>query len=406
MQETHEVIKEQTNEPDQLQALREIDTKLRELENGPPFGSMALGEYESRIGTLKKRKREAEAKLNELLTKDPEFAKKLRFALYGNRTVQFLLSGFLGDIVTSLVPDFNTDRSVRYSILENIDPAGIEMSNPAGLLDELAYVGILEKRLYERFVRCPKCGSHSNVFLRLKCPQCGSLDVASGKLTEHLVCGTVHEFEEFVFGNELKCPSCSEKLVEERKDYHIVGTFNTCVSCKVHFDDPKQAFICRKCEEEFDLKKSAFFDTYTYTLHKELISEVKGVVGLPVFKSALEALGFRVELPGTVTGSSGIIHNFALCATSEGKTLVLDVVESDKEIEEKEIFAFYAKLLDVKPSKGVLIAMPSLSQRAKDFAASILSTGIVFFAEGKNTLEALEQLKVTLSKIDSWENKV
>ncbi len=400
MQEAHEVIKNPADKPDPLQTLREIDAQLRELDNGPATGSLPPSEYESRASILKKRKREAEAKLNELLTKDPQFAKKLRYALYENRTVQFLLSGFLGDMVTSLIPDFNTDRTVRYPILENIDPAGTDVGNPAGLLDELAYTGIFEKRLYERFVRCPKCGSHSNVFLRLKCPECGSLDVTSGKLAEHLVCGTVHEFEEFVFGNELKCPSCNDQLVEERKDYHIVGTFNICVSCKVHFDDPKQAFICRKCEEEFDLKKSAFYDTYTYTLNKELVPEVKGVVGLPVFKSGLESLGFGVELPGTVTGSSGMIHNFTISATKNGKSLVLDVVESDKEVEEKEMFAFCAKLTDVKSSKGVLIAIPSLSRRAKDFAASQLSSGVVFSVEGKNTLEALEQLKVTLSKIN------
>ena len=394
------MIKEQANEPDQLQALREIDVQLRELENGPTSGSLPPSEYESRVSVLKKRKREAEAQLNDLLTKDPQFARKLRFALYENRTVQFLLSGFLGDMVTSLVPDFNADRTVRYPILENIDPAGTDITNPAGLLDELAYTRIMNKRLYERFVRCPKCGSHSNVFLRLKCPECGSLDVDSGKLAEHLVCGTVHEFEEFVFENEFKCPSCNEKLVEERKDYHIVGTFNKCVTCKVHFDDPKQAFICRKCEEECDLKKSAFYDTYTYTLNKQLIPEVKGAIGLPVFKSGLESLGFRVELPGTVTGSSGMIHNFTLSAAKNGKSLVLDVVESDEEVEEKEMFAFYAKLTDVKSSKGVLIAIPGLSKRAKDFAASQLSSGVVFSVEGKNTLEALEQLKETLSKIN------
>ncbi len=398
--EAREVIKDQTDKDDTLQALREIDSQLRELESGPSASSLAPGEYESRISILKKRRREAEAKLNERLAKDPAFAKRLRFDLYENRTVQFLLSGFLGDMVKSLVPDFNTDRTARYSILENIDPAGTDVNNPAALLDELAYVGILEKRLWERFVRCPKCGSHSNVFLRLKCPECGALDVASGKLAEHLVCGTVHEFDEFVGENELKCPSCNEKLAEEEKDYQVVGTFNQCISCKVHFDDPKQAFICRKCEEEFDLKKGTFYDTYTYTLQKELIPEVKGIVGLPVFKSGLESLGFGVELPGTVAGSSGMIHNFALSATKDGKTLVVDVVESDKEIEEKEIFAFYAKLMDLKPSKGVLIAIPSLSKRAKDFAASIVSTGVVFCVEGKNPLEALEQLKLTLSKVD------
>ncbi len=394
------MINDSTDEAEPLQSLREIDAQLRELENGLSANSLAPGEYESRISILKKRRREAEAKLNERLTKNPAFAKKMRFALYENRTVQFLLSGFLGDMVKSLLPDFNTDRTVRYAILENIDPAGTDVSNPAGLLDELAYVGILEKRLYERFVRCPKCASHSNVFLRLKCPECGSLDIASGKLAEHLLCGTVHEFDEFVAENELKCPSCNEKLVDEKKDYNVVGTFNQCISCKVHFDDPKQAFSCRKCEEEFDLKKGTFYDTYTYTFQKVLIPEVKGVVGLPVFKSGLEALGFHVELPGTVTGSSGMIYNFTVNATKEGKTLVLDVVESDKEIEEKEIFAFYAKLMDLKPSKGVLIAIPSLSKRAKDFAASILSTGLVFCVEGNNTLEALEQLKVTLSKIE------
>lgn len=383
---------------DMLPTLRNLDHEIHELEKQYLGGGLQKPEYETKLLILKIQRKNSISKLQELLRTDPERARQLRFGLYANRTVQLLLSGFIGGMVKELSPEFDSDRKARYPILENIDETNAGM-NPSEILDELAYAGVLERKLYERLVRCPKCGSHSQVFLRLKCPECGSLQLESSKLIEHLVCGAVHEFEEFAVSEQIRCPSCQEALVQEGEDFRVVGTFERCDSCRVHFDEPAKTFACRTCQEEFDVKDAAYYDTYTYSLNGNVSAEVKGMIGLPLFKATLEELGFKVELPGTITGSSGMIHNFALSGTKDGKTLAIDVVESEGGVDDKELFAFYTKIMDLKVTLGILVAVPHLSNRAKEFATKAFSRDEVTYVEASTPAEAIEQLKVKLQKI-------
>jgi hypothetical protein len=376
-----------------LPALRELDREVEELEKQFLSGGLQKTEYEKKLLLLKKRHKEAFSKL-ELLKTDPEASKQLRFALYANRDVQVLLSGFIGGMIKELAPTFDPDRKARYPILENIDAS----INPNEVLDELAYSGILVKRLYERLARCPRCSSHSSVFLRLKCPDCGSMELDSSKLIEHLVCGAVHEFEEFASYDQIRCPSCQEPLAQEGEDYRVVGTFSRCESCRIHFDEPEKRFVCRTCQEEFDIKDATYYDTYTYSMNENLLAEVKGIIGLPMFKGALEEVGFRVELPGSVTGSSSMIHTFTLAGEKDSKTVVVDVVESEGEVDEKELFAFYTKVMDLKSTLGIFVAVPRLSPRAREFATKSFSRNDVTYIEANSPLHAAEQLKVKVQQ--------
>jgi hypothetical protein len=301
-------------------------------------------------------------------------------------------------MVQELLPTFDSDRQVRYPILENIDGMQAGTSSTE-ILNELAYAGILKRRLYERLVCCPKCGSHSAVFLTLKCPECGSLQLDSSKLIEHLVCGAVHESEEFATIDQIRCPSCKEALAKDGEDYRIVGTFNRCETCRVHFDVPAEKFACRTCQMEFDLKDATYYDTYSFSLNNDVLAEVKGVIGLPMFKAALEESGYKVDLPGTISGSSGMIHNFALAATKNSRTIALDVIESENEVGERDLFAVYTKFMDLSSTYGVLIAMPRLSSRAGEFVSKAFSKGEITCIEASNQGQALAQLKVKLQQM-------
>jgi len=358
---------------------------------------MQKTDYENKALLVRRRHVEAVSSLQAVLKADPEHARQIRFQLYSDRTAQLLLSGFIGGLVQELNPTFDSDRNVRYPILENLNETNTG-TNPLEILDELAYAGVLKKKVYERLACCPKCGSHSSVFLRLKCPECGMLQLESSKLVEHLVCGAVHEFDEFAADDGIKCPSCKEPLVQEGEDFRVVGTFNRCVSCKVHFDTPAQKFACRTCNLEFELNDASYFDTYSYSLNNYLTQEVKGTVGLPLYKTTLEELGFKVELPGTIMGSSGMMHNFTLTGSKSKKTVAIDVVESDQEIGEKDLFAAYTKMIDAKSSTCVLIVIPSLSKRAKEFAEKAFSKDGIGFIEAKAPAQAVEQLKAKLQE--------
>ena len=381
-----------------LTAILSLDREINELLKQYVGRGLNRSDYESKLLILKKRRKESLSGLRDLLKTDLERARQLRYRLYGNRTVQLLLTGFTGGMIKELSPNFDADRKVRYPILENIDGT-TSTADPSEILDQLSYAGILDKKLYERFVCCPKCGSHSAVFLRIKCPECGSLQLDSSKLVEHLVCGAVHEFEDFATNEQIRCPSCQEPLVQEGEDFRVVGTFNRCESCRVHFDDPENKFACRTCQDEFDIKDATYYDTYSYSLNGNILPEIKAVIGLPVFKSVLEESGFTVELSGTITGSSGMIHNFTLIGTKNGRTLAIDVVESEGEVDEKELFAFYTKISDLKSISGVLIALPRLSSRAKEFATKAFSRAELSYVEAISPAEAVEQLKVKLGQL-------
>ena len=375
-----------------LTTLRNLDHESNELDKNFLGGGLSRSDYENKFLLLRKRHRDALSQLKNTMKADPEQARQLRFGLYSNRTVQLLLTGFIGGMVKDLEPNFDSDRKARYPVLENIDQTTATI-NPSQLLDELVYAGVLNKKMYERFLRCPRCGSHSAVYLRLKCPGCGSLQLESSKLLEHLVCGAVHEFEEFATADQIMCPSCKEPLVKEGEDFRVVGTFNRCESCRMHFDEPSEKFACRVCQDEFDIKDATYYDTYTYSLNSSVLSEVKGIVGLPVFKTALEDMGFKVELPGTMSGSSGMIHNFTLAGTKNNRTVVADIVEAEVEVDEKEVLAFYTKVKDLKSTLGILVAIPHLSGRAKEFVTKAFSGEDVAYVEASNTAEALERFK-------------
>ncbi len=385
--------------PEEILAnLKSFDHEINELKKQLLSGSLQKGDYENRILVFKQRRRESISKLQEFMKADPEGARQVRFRLYGNQTVQLLLSGFIGGMVQELLPAFDSDRQVRYPILENIEGIAAGAS-PYEILDELAYAGVLKRTLYERLVCCQKCGSHAAVFLRLKCPECGGLQLDSSKLIEHLICGTVHEFEEFATDEQIKCPSCKEPLVNEGEDFRVVGTFNRCETCRVHFEVPGEKFACRACQLEFDLKDATYYDTYSYSLNSDILAEVKAIIGLPMFKVALEEAGYKVEFPGTITGSSGMVHNFTVAATKDGKTLVMDVVEAENEVGDRDLFAAYTKFMDLTSTYGVLVAIPRLSSRAKEFVGKAFSKEEISCIEAGNQAQAVEQLKVKLKRM-------
>jgi len=381
-----------------LTTLKSLDHDIQELGKSYLKSGLEKSDYENKLLAMRKRHKELLSKLQGLLKSNPDMSRELRFRLYANRTVQLLLTGFMGGMVKDLEPNLDSDRKARYPILENIDESAAGM-NPSQTLDELVYAGVLGRKLYERFVCCPKCGSHSTVFLRLECPECGSLQLDSSKLIEHLVCRSVREFKEFATDDKLVCPSCKEPLVQEGDDYRVVGTFNQCESCRVHFEEPNKRFACRACRDKFELKDATYYDTYTYSLNSNLLGEVKGFIGLPTFKSGLEEAGFKVDLPGSITGSSGMTHNFTLVASKNGTVIAIDVIEAEAEVEDKELFAFYTKINDLRSTRGIFVAVPHLSKRAREFATKLFTGSELSFVEGNTMAEAAELFKVRIKEI-------
>ena len=76
--------------------------------------------------------------------------------LYRDHNVQMLLSKFLSGEIKTLEPLYDSTVGYRYPLVETI--VG-EASQVEPFLDKLYEAGVLEKKLYDKIIFCPKCGS-------------------------------------------------------------------------------------------------------------------------------------------------------------------------------------------------------------------------------------------------------
>ena len=96
----------------------------------------------------------------------PKTAKTKRAELYKDRNAQAFLGKFLSGELGELEPVYDPKLGYRYPIVEAIvgDAANVE-----DFLNRLCEAGILERRLYDKIIYCPKCGS-PNISVHYCCP--------------------------------------------------------------------------------------------------------------------------------------------------------------------------------------------------------------------------------------------
>jgi hypothetical protein len=112
-------------------------------------------------------------------------------------------------------------------------------------------------------------------------------------------------------------------------------------------------------------------NVYSYRISSDAEEEFKRtfLVMKPI-GATLEDFQYKVEMPGQVAGRSGALHRFdAIASKGSSEMVVLDVIASDREIEETPIASLYAKVFDVSPTQTILVAIPGLSAKAKRLAA-------------------------------------
>ncbi len=87
------------------------------------------------------------------------------------------------------------------------------------------------------------------------------------------------------------------------------------------------------------------------------------------FTEFFERLGFEVTSPKVVRGLSGTEHRFDIYASRVNSNIVLDVISAPRAVGPEKIIGFFAKVLDTRPSEGMLIAMPKLDEEAQKLSA-------------------------------------
>jgi hypothetical protein len=317
-----------------------------------------------------------------------------RTELYKDHDTQVLLSKFLSGEISELEPVFDPKKGYRYPTVEAIlgDASPVD-----AFLTKLFEAGILDRRLYDKVLYCPKCGSAS-ISVHYCCPYCRSFNIKKSALIEHVKCGYMDVEENFHKGNKLICPKCHEELRKNDFDHRRAGIWCTCKECAKSFDIPVTSSFCRDCHGDFTFEDIVIKDVYTYSLRAEAKEEAAlGWVLLAPIREFLAQNGFKVESPAFLKGKSGANHMFDIVAYGtkpEQKVTVIDLATSTESVvSEQPVIALFAKIFDVSPDNAYLIAIPRMSDNGKKMA-ELYNIQII---EAKNHKDAIKALRERMS---------
>jgi len=318
-----------------------------------------------------------------------------RLEIYKDRDIQVFLSKFLSGEISELEPVYDPKLGYHYPAVEAI--AG-NSSHAEAFLNKLYEAEILERKLFDKIIYCPKCSS-ANISVRYCCPYCKSFDIQKSALIEHVKCGYMDVEENFHKGSKLVCPKCHEELRKPDIDYRRAGIWCSCKDCSKSFDIPVASHFCRDCHGNFTFEDTVIKNVYTYTLKKEAKEEAGlGWVLIAPIKEFLAEVGFEVESPAFLKGKSGANHSFDIVACRGDvprEVTVIDLATSTESmVSEQPVIALFAKIFDVSPNNAYLIAIPKMSENGKKMA-ELYNIQIV---EAKNEKEATRALKERMPK--------
>ena len=323
----------------------------------------------------------------------PKTEKVDRTEIYKDRNVQAFLNRLLSSEINEIEPSYDPKIGYHYPFIEQI------VGNPkhtVTFLDRLHEAEIVERRLYDKIIHCPKCGS-VNVSVRYCCPYCKSFNIHKSSLIEHVKCGYMDVEENFRHGNDILCPKCNKKLEKSGVDYRQAGIWCTCNECTKSFDIPSTDHFCRACHTTFTFEAAIIKDVYSYRLKDEVKEEAEiGWIIISPISELLSENGFRIESPAFLKGRSGANHLFDIVAYKEGlkkEVKVIDFTLSPGEtVGEQPVIALFAKIFDVSPDDAYLIVIPRISENGKKMA-KLYKISLI---EAIDDREAIEKFKERL----------
>jgi hypothetical protein len=317
--------------------------------------------------------------------------------LYKERNTQVFLSKFLNGEIKTLEPVYDSQSGYRYPAVEAIvgDASQVEP-----FISKLYESGILERKLYDKIILCPQCGS-ANISFRYCCPFCKSFDIQKSSLVEHVRCGYMDLEPNFRQGDKYVCPKCHEEMLRIDVDYRKAGVWCSCKYCNKSFDIPVSEHFCRNCKATSTFEEASIKEVYSYTLTESARKEssLNWFLVAPI-RELLSKEGLTVKSPAFLRGKSGANHSFDIIAHRGNidvpqRTIVIDLATSTEDaVSEQPLIALFAKIFDVSPEKAYLVAIPKLNENGKRMAELYNIQTI----EAENPMEAAKVLKARLKK--------
>jgi predicted RNA-binding Zn-ribbon protein involved in translation (DUF1610 family) len=244
----------------------------------------------------------------------------------------------------------------------------------------------------EKILHCKNCGA-TGLEYRAVCPECGSLALSKNKVLEHFSCGMIEKEVAFrTPEGDLVCPKCNKKLELIGNDYRSLGLMYVCQNCGALSKELNSRLKCKACSFTASPEEEKEETVYGFSVDQNALSRIRQLVKpIEIVVDHYKSMGYTVNAPSFVRGHSGIEHTFDLMiqkpvvgpAQIERETLI-EILASNKPIELDDVTRDYGKISDVQYSTVVLV-VPSLTERARDYASAYRMT----VYEGKDIRESL-----------------
>ena len=280
-----------------------------------------------------------------------------------------MLDGNIFDIRPQL--DFTSELGFTYPNVERV--LEVKSKEVVPILESLVNEGMLEKKFFDRLLRCPQCQS-INLRPVLYCPKCGAGNVARGRIMEHLACNYIGLEDEFITDGSLMCPKCHQVLKTIDSDYRSLGLLYKCQECNEIIGMPRIKWHCLKCSTITAEDKIIKTDIYHYWLNEAKRSLLEfELKPKPQLINFLKQRGYQVAENATIKGRSGASHRIDILATKDdgiiNYTVAIGIKVAGEKIELGEIFDFDDKAYDIGIHDKILVVVPELGREAEKFAS-------------------------------------
>ena len=259
------------------------------------------------------------------------------------------------------------------------------------LLEASVRAGFLRRKVYDRVVRCPKCGSIRSV-VRLHCPHCGSHNIEPARIITHVLCGYTGIEPEFKKEDEevLVCPSCGRELSEG--DYEVIGDVFACLDCSSRFPTPDVKFECKNCGTVFDIHEIDYTPVYEYEVVREALSEVSKQMALETARGVLRKHGYRMVEPPVMVGDSGITHTFDIVGIKRDKKVAISHYDSSTgESLQRHILDLLGRTADLSGVEVIDLVRKEDEEVVRALRAGGASKNVIAYGDVKELEERLRE---------------
>jgi hypothetical protein len=243
------------------------------------------------------------------------------------------------------------------------------------ILKSLQELGIVKQEPVDFIRKCGYCGHHG-LLLKISCPLCGSTNTDQGKVIEHLNCGNIDLESYFISadGAGLVCRKCKKRLKAIGVDYVKPGSYCICLTCNKLSHEGRTQPICLNCARDLapdELKVEPLFafivepqglSKYLDDSDRELENSIAG---------ALKTRGVKASVDVSVMGASQVEHKFDIVAyqtDSQDPVVAADILKSESPIGPEAVLNFFARCVDVKVPKKIMVAVSKVTEEAQKLA--------------------------------------